>query len=73
MTANSRFRTAAVILGTAAAGVALCAAPGPKAKAKVDVGAFIKELMKVKLEGSRAELVIWFPQEFFVAVAVVIF
>jgi hypothetical protein len=42
------------------------AADAPATPAKVDMGAFTKEVMKVKTEGGQADLALWFPQEFFV-------
>jgi hypothetical protein len=36
-------------------------------KPGVDVGAFVKEIMAVRLEGGQQHLVMWMPYEFFVA------
>ena len=32
----------------------------------VDLGAFVKEIMKLKMAGNRTELAMWFPFEFYV-------
>jgi hypothetical protein len=34
-----------------------------------DIGAFVKELMAVKIDGTRTQLAIWFPYEFFIEAA----
>jgi hypothetical protein len=34
--------------------------------AKVDIGGFVKEVMKIKIAGDNSELAMWFPFEFFV-------
>ena len=37
-----------------------------KQKSTVDLGAFVKEIMKLKFEGNRMELAMWCPFEFYV-------
>lgn len=36
-----------------------------EAKSRVDLGAFVKELMVLKMEGDQSQIAIWFPFEFF--------
>ncbi|HEX5706515.1 MAG TPA: zinc ribbon domain-containing protein [Pyrinomonadaceae bacterium] len=43
--------------------------PPPQAAPRVDLGAFTKEVMGFHFEGDQTHLAIWFPYEFFVAVA----
>ena len=37
-----------------------------KQKSTVNLGAFVKEIMKLKIEGNRIELAMWCPFEFYV-------
>lgn len=39
---------------------------GPEKNAEVDLGAFVKEIMLMKLAGNHMELAMWFPFDFFV-------
>lgn len=42
---------------------------GPAPRANVDAGAFLREIMAMKISGDRLEMAIWFPYEFFAAAA----
>jgi hypothetical protein len=59
------------VILVSAVGAALLAAPSPTPnkplpKSKVDLGAFTKELMALKVDDGQRQLAMWFPFEFFV-------
>jgi hypothetical protein len=64
-------RLAVVGLVVLCAGIGVLAAGrrGPAPKSKVDAGAFLREIMAMKIDGDRMEMAIWFPYEFFAAAA----
>jgi hypothetical protein len=56
----------AAVLVVGALVLPLLSEPKRPAKAKVDLGAFTREVMQIKLEGNQSQLAMWFPFEFFV-------
>jgi hypothetical protein len=57
-----------------AAGLLLCASGFSQEKPirppSIDVGAFAKEMMKLKIEGDQTQMGLWFPDEYFIQVGI---